>query len=86
MRWRLDFGRVTTRLLKRGGGLEIEDTLDPIVLLAPGVEWAIHREGQHHTARAEVDLSSGPCALELRYGTGSLRQSGTSAADRCRLR
>ena len=82
---RLDFGRVPTRLLKRDDGLEIEDTLDPIVLLSPGVEWAVHREGQHHTARAEVELSGEPLVLELRYGTGSLRDSGTSAADRCRL-
>ena len=82
---RLDFGRVPTRLVKRDGGLEIEDTLDPIVLLSPGVEWTIEREGQHHTARAEVNLSRGAQVLELRHGTGSLRESGTSAADRCRL-
>ena len=33
---RLDFGRLPTRLVIREGGLEIDDTIDPIVLRAPG--------------------------------------------------
>ena len=69
---RLDFGRIATRLVVRAGGLVIEDTPDPIVLKAPGVEWTLIREGVHQTARAEVDLSAGPITLELVHGSGRL--------------
>ncbi len=82
---RLDFGRVPTRLSQRDGGLEIQGTLDPIVLRSPGVQWSIHVEGDHHTARAEVELSGRTQVFELRHGTGSLRDPGTPAVDRCRL-
>ncbi|MGD8276607.1 MAG: DUF5911 domain-containing protein, partial [Gemmatimonadota bacterium] len=69
---RLDFGRIATRLVVRDGGLVIEDTPDPIILKAPGVEWTLTREGPHQTARAEVDLSGGPVTLELVHGSGRL--------------
>ena len=70
---RLDFGRSPTRLEIREDGLEVEGSLDPFVLRAPGVEWHIGDEGRHQTAFGEVDLSRGPVTLEMRYGTGSLR-------------
>ncbi len=70
---RLDFGRVQTRLNQVEGGLEVEDSLDPIVLRAPGVEWSIAREGQHDTAEAIVTLDpNAPLVLELRCGTGDV--------------
>ncbi|MFG0329275.1 MAG: trehalose-phosphatase [Phycisphaerales bacterium] len=81
---RLDFGRIATNLTKRDGGVVVEDTHDPIVLHSPGVEWEITQEGKHQTAVAEVDLDE-PIALDLRYGTGSLRQFSTPALDRLRL-
>lgn len=70
---RLDFGRTPTRLETRDNGLEVEGTVEPIVLLSPGVAWRIEDEGRHHTAIAEIDLDHGPVHLELRFGTGSLR-------------
>lgn len=82
---RMDFGRVATHLAQRDGGLEIEDTLDPIVLRSPPASWQIVVEGNHHVARAEIDLSEGPAVFELRYGTGSLRDGGTPAVERGRL-
>ncbi len=84
---RLEFGRVATRLIQREGGLELEDTLDPTVLRSPGVAWTIVEEGEHQTARAEIDLDAreGPQVFELRHGTGSLRDPGTRAVDRGRL-
>jgi len=82
---RLDFGRVPTRLRLRESGVEIEDTLDPIVLRAPGVTWALVDEGPHQTARAEIELDGRPVALELRYGTGSLREFTTPPRERARL-
>ncbi len=81
---RLDFGRVPTRLFQREGGLEIEGTLDPIVLRSTGVDWSIVEEGSHQTAWAELNLDTGPVALELCYGTGSLRD-GVSAVKERRL-
>lgn len=81
---RLDFGRAQTRLTTREGGLEVEGSLDPLVLRSPGITWRIEESGQHHTAYAEVDLSAGPVTLELRFGTGSLRESTTPEAERRR--
>ena len=74
---RLDFGRLPTRLIIRDGGLEIDDTIDPIVLRAPGVEWELLDEGSHQTAVGKVTLRGEPLRLELRYGTGSLREQQT---------
>jgi trehalose-phosphatase len=70
---RLNFGRTITRLTALDGGLRIEDTVEPIVLYSPGVEWTIESEGPHDTARARIRLGPEPRVLELRVGTGSLR-------------
>jgi trehalose 6-phosphate phosphatase len=83
---RLDFGRSPTRLVVREGGLEIDDTIDPIVLRSPGVRWEIREEGPHHTAIGRIVLAEEPLRLELRYGTGSLReQQATLPQERYRL-
>jgi trehalose 6-phosphate phosphatase len=74
---RLDFGRCPTRIVVREGGLEIDDTIDPIVLRAPGVRWQIHEEGPHQTAVGTIALKGEPLRMELRYGTGSLREQTT---------
>jgi trehalose 6-phosphate phosphatase len=74
---RLDFGRSATRLVIREGGLEIDDTIDPIVLRAPGVRWEIREEGPHQTAVGRITLRREPLRMELRYGTGSLREQQT---------
>jgi len=82
---RLDFSRTETRLTARDGGLEIEDTPDPIVLRSPGVEWTLTEEGRHQTARATVTLTPDePLVLELRYGTGNLRASVAPEVERRR--
>ena len=83
---RLDFGRSATRLVIREGGLEIDDTIDPIVLRAPGVRWELHEEGPHQTAIGRITLKREPLQMELRYGTGSLReQQATLPQERYRL-
>ncbi len=73
----LDFGRVDTRLITHDDGLQIEDSLDPIVLYAPGVKWKLFDEGPHQKAVAEVEMDDhdGQLTLELRCGTGRLRES-----------
>lgn len=82
---RLDFGRIPTRLRVIESGLEVEPSPDPIVLRAPGVVWTIVEEGPHQSAWAEWDLAAGPVELELRYGTGNVRGSHPSPADRERM-
>ncbi len=71
---RPDFGRSPTRLVIREGGLEIDDTNDPIVLRSPGVRWEIRDVCSHQTALGRITLTGEPLRLELRYGTGSLRE------------
>lgn len=68
---RLDFGRLATRLRLRPDGIGVDDTVDPIVLHAPGVQWTIASEGKHQTARGVIDLQDGqPVTLTLRFGAG----------------
>ncbi|MFN8178295.1 MAG: trehalose-phosphatase [bacterium] len=79
---RLDFGRIQTSLALRDGGLEVEESRDPIVLFSPGVPWRIEAEGSHATARATVRLGKDPLVLELRFGTGSLQGSASGSCAR----
>ncbi len=72
---RLNFGHTVTTLSIRPKGLVIEGQPDPVVLYSPGVAWEIMKDGPHHTAVAEFDLSGSPVLLELRYGTGSFRDA-----------
>ncbi|MGH7908334.1 MAG: trehalose-phosphatase, partial [Thermodesulfobacteriota bacterium] len=65
---RLDFGRHATRLRRVEQGLQVEGSLDPIVLRAPGVEWQLIEEGPHQRAVSELELNGEPLALELRCG------------------
>lgn len=64
---RLDFGREQTRLKIIAHGLQVEGSLDPIVLRAPGVQWQIVEEGRHQRAVAR-HLLQGSLTLELRCG------------------
>ncbi|MEM1331381.1 MAG: trehalose-phosphatase [Planctomycetota bacterium] len=81
---RLDFGRQPTHMHVREDGLEIDEAIDPIVLRSPGVEWTIEREGNHDTARAEIELTGSPIVLELRCGTGSLMDAVPHESERRR--
>jgi trehalose-phosphatase len=69
---RLDFGRMETRLRLGPESLEVEGSVDPLVLRAPGIRWQLIEEGRHHTAVAELDLAGKPAVLELRYGTANV--------------
>ncbi len=68
---RLDYGRQATRFIVRDGGLVLQDTHDPIILRAPGIRWTFESEGQHQSARAEIELNDKPIALSLCYGTAN---------------
>jgi len=70
---RLDFGRIPTKIKQFKDGLQIESSLDPIVLRSHGIKWKILKDGPHHTARAEVVLKpKKPITIELKYGTGNI--------------
>jgi len=81
---RLDFGRTPTRIVVREEGLEIQGSIDPIVLRAPGVRFELHEDGMHQRAVGEVELDHGAVFLELRYGTGDLKESVLSEGERRR--
>ncbi len=79
---RLDFGRFPTRLEIREEGIAVMGTADLMVLRSPGVEWTLVPDGQHQTAVGVADLSQGPVTLELRAGTGTLREDSRAEPDR----
>ncbi|MDH3682828.1 MAG: glycoside hydrolase family 15 protein, partial [Acidimicrobiia bacterium] len=79
---RLDFGRVPTRLEVKQDGIVVQGTADLMVLRAPDIAWEIVQDGLHQSARATVDLSGGPVALELRAGTGTVRPDPRFEEDR----
>jgi trehalose-phosphatase len=81
---RLDFGRVATRLIAQSDGVEIEGAPDPVVLVAPGLQWKIKEDGHHQIAEAEVELGEAPLVLELRYGSGSMRPAVMAETERRR--
>lgn len=79
---RLDFGRVRTKLIPVEGGLIVEGVADPIVLVSPGVVWAIEDRDGNHTAVAEIELHGSPLVFELRGGTRALAPARTLERDR----
>jgi trehalose-phosphatase len=79
---RINFGTLETRLSVSDTGLAVEGTVDPCVLLAPGLHWTIQREGLHDTAIAELDIGGGPVVLEMRFGTSSQTPAPTPEATR----
>jgi trehalose 6-phosphate phosphatase len=80
---RLDFGRIATRLVKVASGVEIEGSVEPYVLMSPGVEWTIIDEGRHQNAVAEIDLQgASPVVLELRCGSRDRRGHALTEPER----
>ncbi len=79
---RLDFGRTRTRIRVIPNGLEVEDSLDFLVLRSPGVDWHIREEGPHHTAVADLELGGEAVVLEMRCGTRSTDAARIPERDR----
>jgi trehalose 6-phosphate phosphatase len=71
---RLDFGRHATHLRIVEDGLQVDGSLDPLVLRSPGVQWCIVDDGPHHRAVAEMQLTGQPLTLELRYGMSTTQE------------
>jgi trehalose-phosphatase len=81
---RPEFGQVSVALQPLGDGVLVLGPNEPIALYCPGVEWSVHDEGGHETARAVVDLDAlgGTCVMELRFGTQSLQPAADTTATR----
>ncbi|MBT2532572.1 bifunctional trehalose-phosphatase/glycoside hydrolase family 15 protein [Arthrobacter sp. ISL-48] len=65
---RPDYANAPFSMEVRGGELHVVGTSDPIILLAPGVRFAIASDGRHATATAVVNLQDGPVVLNMRCG------------------
>lgn len=82
---RADFGRRSTQLVIRDGGVEVVGAIDPMVLVSPGVAWRLTNEGAHQTAVADIDLDGRQdVVLELRWGTASVRAAPLPELERRR--
>ncbi|MFE4836530.1 trehalase-like domain-containing protein [Arthrobacter sp. NPDC056691] len=78
---RPDYANAPFSMEARGGELHVVGTSDPIILLAPGISFAVTTDGRHATATAEVNLRHGPVVLNLRCGdTEPHRPSASGAA------
>lgn len=75
---RLDFGRHATRLLPVADGLQVQGSIEPVVLRSPGAIWQLIDEGPHQRAVTEIELGREPLVLELRYGLLSTQELVTS--------
>lgn len=82
---RPDFGQTPIRVQPRSDGLQVVGMLEPLVLRSPAVHWEIIEDGDHQMARSEIDLPEEGVSLELRFGTGSLRESARSVTSRLDL-
>lgn len=71
---RPDFGREPTRISCLDEGLQIEGSLEPMVLRAPGIKWRLVEEGPHQSAIAELELTGQATVLELRCGLSTSRE------------
>ena len=72
---RPEFGQVPIQLQPVGDELHVYGSNEPLILVAPGVEWEIVDDGGHHTAHAVIDLraAGGTVTLELRLGGNAVR-------------
>jgi trehalose 6-phosphate phosphatase len=65
---RPDYANAPFSMEARGDQLHVVGTSEPIILLAPGVRFAIASDGRHATATAVVNLQDGPVVLNMRCG------------------
>jgi trehalose-phosphatase len=65
---RPDYANAPFSMEARGDQLHVVGTSEPIILLAPGVHFAIASDGRHATATAVVNLQDGPVVLNMRCG------------------
>jgi trehalose 6-phosphate phosphatase len=79
---RIDFGRSATRLRDAGGGILVQGSSDPCVLVSPGVSWTIQDDGPNQMAVAILDVPESGLVLELRLGSSSALPARISESHR----
>lgn len=79
---RPQFGSVAARLEVSADGVRVVESSDPLVLVAPGLDWTIVRVGAHQSATAVIDPAKGDFVVELRAGTESMAPDSRPEADR----
>lgn len=72
---RPQFGAVPVRLEPCTEGIRVANVPDPLVLIAPGLDWTITYMGAHPTAQATIDPKGGDFVVELRAGTEDMLPS-----------
>lgn len=82
---RPQFGSMPTSLKASRYGVKLTGTSDALVLVAPGLDWEITRNGPFETATAHLDPADGDIVIELRAGTENMRPYRTSEPDRREL-
>jgi GH15 family glucan-1,4-alpha-glucosidase len=82
---RPDFARVEATLRIREQGVELTGVSEPCVLRAPQVSWTlVQHDPRHTTAEGIIDLDAagGRVVLELRFGTGNMKDGVVAEAAR----
>lgn len=76
------FGAVPVRLEAVPEGIRVQGSSDPLVLVAPGLDWKITNVGPHWTATATVDPQGGQYVVELRAGTDDMNLGTVTEPER----
>ena len=79
---RPQFGAVPVGLQATENGVRVTGSADPLVLVAPDLEWKITYVGAHPTATATIDPAGGDYVVELRAGTDDMEPAKMPESER----
>lgn len=79
---RPQFGAVPVGLQATENGIRVTGSADPLVLVAPGLDWRITYVGPHPTATAVIDPAGGEFVVELRAGTDDMEPANMPESER----
>ena len=79
---RPQFGAVPVGLQATEAGIRVTGSADPLVLVAPGLQWKVTHVGPHPTATAVIDPAGGEFVVELRAGTDDMEVADMPESER----
>ncbi len=79
---RPQFGAVPVGLQASESGIRITGSADPLVLIAPGLEWKITYLGPHPTATATINPAGTEYVVELRAGSDDMELANMPEPER----
>ena len=79
---RPQFGAVPVGLQATDRGIRVTGSADPLVLVAPGLDWKITYVGAHPTATAVVNPDGGTFLVELRAGSDDMTDADMPESER----